>query len=76
MEKLLSPEQVAEILGVSQKMVRDWLRAGRIKGVKLGRIWRVREQDLEAFLAEAERATASWAISPPSARGHKPQPRG
>ena len=50
MEKLLSPEQVAEILGVSQKMVRDWLRAGRIKGVKLGRIWRVRESDLEAFI--------------------------
>ena len=54
MEKLLSPEQVGEILGVSQKMVRDWLRAGRIKGVKLGRIWRVRESDLEAFIKSLE----------------------
>jgi len=54
MEKLLSPEQVAEILGVSQKMVRDWLRAGRIKGLKLGRIWRVRQSDLEAFIKSLE----------------------
>jgi excisionase family DNA binding protein len=54
MEKLLSPEEVAEILGVSPKMVRDWLRAGRIKGIKLGRIWRVRESDLEAFIKSLE----------------------
>lgn len=54
MEKLLSPEEVAEVLGVSQKMVRDWLRAGRIKGLKLGRIWRVRESDLEAFIKSLE----------------------
>jgi excisionase family DNA binding protein len=35
-------------------MVRDWLRAGRIKGIKLGRIWRVRESDLEAFIKSLE----------------------
>ncbi len=47
---LLTAEQVAERLQVREETVYDWLRAGRLRGVKLGRIWRVREADLEAFI--------------------------
>lgn len=47
---LLTAEQVAERLQVREETVYDWLRAGRLRGVKLGRIWRAREEDLENFI--------------------------
>lgn len=50
MEKLLTPEEAADKLAVSVKTLKDWLRAGKLKGVKVGRLWRVRESDLEQFI--------------------------
>jgi len=49
-EKLLTPEEVAERLVMSPKTIRDWLRKGKLKGVKTGKLWRIRERDLEAFI--------------------------
>jgi len=49
-EKLLTPETAAEALGISPKTLKDWLRAGKIKGVKIGRAWRIREADLQVFI--------------------------
>jgi excisionase family DNA binding protein len=54
-EKLYTPEGAAEALLVSPKTIRDWLRTGRLKGVKVGRLWRVRESDLEEFLKIPQR---------------------
>lgn len=51
-ENLLTPEEAAERLAVSPKTVRDWLRSGELKGVKVGRLWRIRPTDLEAFIRE------------------------
>jgi excisionase family DNA binding protein len=53
-EPLLTPKQAAARLLVSEKAVLDWLRLGKLKGVKAGRQWRIRERDLEAFLVEPE----------------------
>ena len=53
-EPLLTPKQAAARLLVSEKAVLDWLRLGKLKGVKTGRQWRIRERDLEAFLVEPE----------------------
>lgn len=49
-DKLLTPEEVAERLVMSPKTIRDWLRKGKLKGVKTGKLWRIRERDLEAFI--------------------------
>jgi excisionase family DNA binding protein len=49
-EKLLTPEDAAKILVVEAETVRSWLRDGKLKGVKMGRLWRVRESDLAEFL--------------------------
>jgi excisionase family DNA binding protein len=49
-ERLLTPEQVAERLQLSQITILHWLRSQRLPGVKLGKLWRVRESDLEKFL--------------------------
>jgi excisionase family DNA binding protein len=50
-DTLLTPEEVAERLSISVYTVKDWLRAGKIRGVKVSpRLWRVRESDLQAFI--------------------------
>ena len=53
-ERLLTPEEVANKLAVSVKSVRNWLRQGKLKGIKVGRLWRIRESDLEEFLKMGE----------------------
>lgn len=50
-DKLLTPEEAAVILRVTPKTVRDWLNKGELKGVKVGKLWRIKESDLRALLA-------------------------
>jgi excisionase family DNA binding protein len=54
-DPILTPEQVAERLHISHLTVGNWLRSGKLKGVKVGRLWRVRESDLEIFLKGGEK---------------------
>lgn len=50
-EKLLTPEEAAGILKMRPETVREWLRTGRLKGLKAGpRMWRIKEIDLVEFL--------------------------
>ena len=58
-ERLMTPQEAADRLVVSTKAVREWLRTRRLKGVKVGRLWRIRESDLEAFLVEPDAPGAS-----------------
>ena len=51
MEKLLTPEETADLLAVQPKTVRDWLRSGKLPGVKVGSLWRVQEASLREFVA-------------------------
>jgi excisionase family DNA binding protein len=55
LEKLLTPEEVAERLVVKSTTVREWLKKGELTGVKLGRVWRVREEDLKAYIDSKSR---------------------
>jgi excisionase family DNA binding protein len=56
MDKLefLTPSQIAERLQIVERTVYRWLDAGELKGIKLGRVWRVRIQDFEDFLRARE----------------------
>ena len=49
--RLLTPQEVAEKLQVSRLTVMSYLRSGALTGVKVGRLWRVDEQELRRFLA-------------------------
>lgn len=49
---LLTPEEVAEILRLDLRTVRRHLRDGVLVGIKVGRVWRVRPADLDAFIAQ------------------------
>jgi excisionase family DNA binding protein len=53
-DQLLTPEQAAERLLVTKKTIVEWLRSGQLKGRKAGRLWRIRERDLDAFLVEPD----------------------
>jgi excisionase family DNA binding protein len=49
-DELLTPEEAAARLKISRLTLGDWLRSGKIKGLKVGRLWRIRESELESFL--------------------------
>jgi excisionase family DNA binding protein len=49
-EGLLTPEEVAERLRVSRPTVYAWLKIGRLQGLRAGKAWRIRPEDLTAFL--------------------------
>jgi len=49
-EEIFTVREVADRLRVTEQVVYKWLQAGKLKGIKVGRHWRVRESDLERFL--------------------------
>ena len=57
--KLLTLQQVADRLQVSKSSVYNWLRSGRLRAVKAGKLWRVPESALEDFLAAPAHNAAS-----------------
>ena len=52
MEQLLTPELAAEKLAVSVKTVKNLLRSGKLRGVKVGNLWRLRQKALQEYLRE------------------------
>jgi excisionase family DNA binding protein len=54
MDKLLTADQVAELLGMKTDWVWAQARAGRIPHVRLGRYRRFRESAVEAWLQDLE----------------------
>lgn len=57
-DRLLTAEQVAEILGVPASWIYEQARKGRIPHIKLGRYVRFRHSAVEAWLDEQERKAA------------------
>ena len=53
-DQLLTPREAAARLKISRLTLGDWFRSGKIKGVKVGSLWRVRESDLQAFIKALE----------------------
>jgi len=55
MEKYLTCEQVAEKYGVKVVTVWAWIREKKLPAIRIGKGYRIRPEDLEAF--EAARKT-------------------
>lgn len=53
-EKLLTPQQVAERLQLTERTIYEYMRSGQLKASKLGRVWRVNEEDLADFLRKKQ----------------------
>ena len=51
--------EISQLLKVSEYTVAQWLRAGKIKGTKIGgKFWRVRDDDLRMFIKKGEQNRA------------------
>ena len=50
MDGLLSVKEAAQRLSCSEAMLRKWLHKRRIPFVKVGRLTRLRQSDIEAWL--------------------------
>ena len=50
-EKLLTIEEVADILRVSNRTIVRYIESGKLKASKIG-VWRIKESDVRLFLEE------------------------
>ncbi|MDE3132313.1 MAG: helix-turn-helix domain-containing protein [Acidobacteriota bacterium] len=48
-EQMYSAEEAAQILGLQVRTVRNYVREGRLPGVRIGKQYRIARADLEAF---------------------------
>jgi excisionase family DNA binding protein len=62
-----SPDEAAELLGISRELVHDLLRTGQLGSVKAGRRRLIAKHHLEAFLAENRETTTACEFSLPDA---------
>jgi excisionase family DNA binding protein len=49
---LLTTEAVAKQLSIRPKTVCEWIKRGKLRGVRLGKQWRVDASDLAVFIAK------------------------
>ena len=54
MEKLYTPQEVADYLGYSLRTVQQYITDGKIKSVKVLGVNRVKESDLKSLIKERE----------------------
>lgn len=57
-ESFLTVAEVAEILRLNQQTVRNWIDAGSLPAVRVGRRVRIRRTDLDSIIEQGSRATA------------------
>lgn len=50
-ERIYLVAEVADKLHVNAKTVRTWIQRGDLVAIRIGREWRIREQDLQAFIS-------------------------
>ncbi len=56
-EHLLTLKEAAEVLRLSTRTVREYVKRGEIRGKIIGKRWRFRRTDLDAFF---ESAPSEW----------------
>jgi len=55
MERLYKVSEVARMLNVSSVAVRKWIKSGRLKAKRVGKLWMIPEDELKRFLGEKPR---------------------
>ena len=53
MSKFLLVEEVAEKLRLHPNTVREYIKGGKLPAAKFGKVYRIKEQDLEEFIRQA-----------------------
>ena len=57
-QQLLTVEQIASEFQVTSQTIRNWIRSGALSAVKIGHVYRVRREDLEAMMRRHQGETA------------------
>jgi len=52
--KVYTPKEVAEVLKVSYRLVLDEIKAGKLKASKVGRGYRITEEQLKRYLEDTQ----------------------
>lgn len=55
-QELYSPEQVAEHLGLHVRTIRNYVRAGRLRAVRIGKQYRIASKDLAKLTGQPQSA--------------------
>jgi len=50
MERLIDIEDVATYLKLQKQTIYNWLRQGKLTGIKMGHVWRFRRSDIDEWL--------------------------
>ena len=65
-DRFLTLREAAEVLRLSTRTVREYLKRGEIRGKIIGKRWRFRRADLDAFF---EKAPSQWDFAGKSGDG-------
>jgi excisionase family DNA binding protein len=65
-EKFLILREAAEVLRLSTRTVREYVKRGEIRGKIIGKRWRFRRADLDAFF---ENAPSEWDFAGKNSHG-------
>lgn len=75
MDKYLTSEQVAAQLQVHPFTVLKYLKSGRLPGIKIGRMYRIKESDVEKFLSSVSTSRTSTAAASEPKKESKEEPK-
>lgn len=64
--KVYTLEEVCDILKVTKRTVYNYIKANKLHAVKMGKYWRVTEENLKAFLE-----SGSPVVDPATLKGNK-----
>jgi len=52
---LLTLDELAEYLGLRRQTIYNWLHKGKIRGIKIGKVWRFEKEDIDNWINECKR---------------------
>jgi excisionase family DNA binding protein len=55
-EKWSSLEEVANYIGVNKDTIRNWIRKGKIPAHKIGKLWKFRLSEVDAWVESGKSA--------------------
>jgi len=45
-EKLYTPQEIAEILGITKEAVYKWIKGKKVKAYKIGKFWKIEGKEI------------------------------
>ena len=57
-KKFFTKKEAAEILGFHPRTIERYLLAGKLKGARLGKLWKISMDDINEFYEAAKKETA------------------